>query len=679
MSALGGWRRTHSCGALRAADAGQTVTLMGWAFRRRDHGGLIFVDLRDREGLTQLVFNPATDAAAHEVAGRVRAEFVLAARGVVQRRPPGTENAGLPTGEVEVQVHELRVLNEARPLPFPLDESQETVEPLRLRYRYLDLRRPAMLRNLLLRDQVCRAVRDYLHGQGFVEVETPMLTRSTPEGARDFLVPSRLARGSFYALPQSPQLFKQILMVGGLERYFQIVRCFRDEDLRADRQPEFSQIDIETSFLDRDDFLPIMEGLVVEIFRRAKGVELPRPFPRLSWDEAMRRYGSDKPDVRFGLELADCSDLFRDGAFQVFAQAVARGGAVKALTVPGAGFSRKDLDDLVEQAKGSGARGLVWVRARRERAAVPGRPAPRAACGVRLLERCGAGVGDLVLLVADAMPLAAEVLGRLRVSLAGRLGLIPADTYRWLWVVDFPLVEWNADEKRWDAMHHPFTAPRDEDAAAGLSDPGRRARQGLRPRAQRPGDRRRLDPHPLASAPAARLRAARHRRGPGAREVRIPARGAGVRRAAHGRDRVRPRPAGRGPGRRGVDPRRDRLPEDPEGHLPADRRPGRRWPTPSSPSWAWRSSPSPTPGPSRRGSFAILGLMREAERRKRAEDGKTEACLSRPPTASPSPPTPISCPSWGGTTSTSGCWSPSSPCGSSPAAPRSPSRGTSSR
>jgi aspartyl-tRNA synthetase len=449
---------------------------MGWAYRRRDHGGLIFVDLRDREGLTQLVFNPATDAGAHDVAGRIRAEFVLAARGVVQRRPPGTENAGLPTGEVEVQVHELRVLNESRPLPFPLDESQETVEPLRLHYRYLDLRRPAMLRNLVLRDQVCRAVRHYLHGEGFVEVETPMLTRSTPEGARDFLVPSRLARGSFYALPQSPQLFKQILMVGGLERYFQIVRCFRDEDLRADRQPEFTQIDIETSFLDRDDFLPIMEGLVVEIFRRAKGLELPRPFPRLSWDEAMRRYGSDKPDLRFGLELTDCSDLFREAAFQVFAQAVARGGAVKALTVPGAGFSRKDLDDLVEQARGFGAKGLVWVRVAESGLTSP---AARHLEPLRggLLERCGAGVGDLILLVADAMPLAAEVLGRLRVSLAGRLGLIPADTYRWLWVVDFPLVEWNADEKRWDAMHHPFTAPRDEDAAAGLADPaGARAK-----------------------------------------------------------------------------------------------------------------------------------------------------------------------------------------------------------
>jgi aspartyl-tRNA synthetase len=381
-------------------------------------------------------------------------------------------NPHLPTGEVEIRVQAFRILNESKPLPFPLDESQETVEPLRLRYRYLDLRRPAMLRNLILRDRVCQAVRDYLHREGFVEVETPALTRSTPEGARDFLVPSRLSRGNFYALPQSPQLFKQILMVAGLERYFQIVRCFRDEDLRADRQPEFTQIDVETSFLDRDDFLPIMEGVVGEIFQRVMGVTVPRPFPRLAWDEAVARYGSDKPDLRFGLELQDCSDLFRQAGFQVFAQAVARGGAVKALTVPGEGFSRKDLDDLVEQAKGFGAGGLVWVRVGEgalqspaARHLEPVRPA--------LLERCGAGPGSLILLVADTMPLAATVLGRLRVALAQRLGLVPAETFRLLWVVDFPLFEWSEEEKRWDAMHHPFTAPRDEDVATGLADPAR--------------------------------------------------------------------------------------------------------------------------------------------------------------------------------------------------------------
>ena len=468
---FGGMRRTHSCGALRAADAGQTVTLMGWAARRRDHGGLIFVDLRDREGLTQLVFNPATDAAAHAAAGRVRAEFVVAIEGTVQPRPPGTVNPQLATGEIEVSVRDLRILNESKPLPFPLDESQETAESLRLRYRYLDLRRPAMLGHLLLRDQVCRATRDYLHGQGFVEVETPMLTRSTPEGARDFLVPSRLTPGTFYALPQSPQLFKQILMVGGLERYFQIVRCFRDEDLRADRQPEFTQIDIETAFLDRDDFLPIMEGLVVEIFRRARGLELTGPFRRLTWDEAIRRYGSDKPDLRFGMELADCSDLFRGGTFQVFAQVVAQGGAVQALTLSGATFSRKDLDDLVERAKGAGAKGLVWVRVGADTLQSP---AARHLEPLRaaLLARTGATPGDLVLMVADRMPLAATVLGRLRVELAHRLGLVPPGAHELLWVVDFPLFEWNEEERRWDAMHHPFTSPGEADIASGLGDPG---------------------------------------------------------------------------------------------------------------------------------------------------------------------------------------------------------------
>ena len=468
---FGGMRRTHSCGALRAGDAGQTVTLMGWASRRRDHGGLIFVDLRDREGLTQLVFNPALDPAAHEAAGRIRVEFVLAVEGTVDRRPPGAVNTLLATGEVEMSVRRLRILNESKPLPFPLDESQETVEPLRLKYRYLDLRRPVMLGHLLLRDQVCRATRNYLHGQGFVEVETPMLTRSTPEGARDFLVPSRLTPGTFYALPQSPQLFKQILMIGGLERYFQIVRCFRDEDLRADRQPEFTQIDIETAFLDRDDLLPMIEGLIAEIFRRAKGLELTRPFRRLTWDEAIRRYGSDKPDLRFGLELSDCSELFRGGAFQVFAQVVAQGGAVQALTVPGTAFSRKDLDDLVERAKGAGAKGLVWVRVGE---GTLQSPAARHLDAVRdaLLARTGAKLGDLVLLVADRMPLAATVLGRLRVELAHRLGLVSREAHELAWVVDFPLVEWNEDEGRWDAMHHPFTAPRDADAEAGLADPG---------------------------------------------------------------------------------------------------------------------------------------------------------------------------------------------------------------
>jgi len=469
---MGGWKRTHSCGALRAADAGQVVTLMGWAFRRRDHGGLVFVDLRDREGLTQCVFDPKEAPDAHGKVEGVRSEFVLAVRGTVALRPPGTENPKLPTGAVEIRVSEMKILNDSRPLPFQLEDEGEVEETLRLKYRYLDMRRPPVLRAFQVRDQVCRAVRDYLHTEGFLEVETPFLTRSTPEGARDFLVPSRMQPGSFYALPQSPQLFKQLLMVAGFERYFQIVRCFRDEDLRKDRQPEFTQIDIETSFLERDDFLPIIEGMVAEIWRRVKGVELVRPFPRLAYDDAMARFGSDKPDLRFGLELQDASPLFAGGEFQAFAQTVAGGGSVKALRVPSAGgLSRKELDDLTNEAKQLGAKGLVWIKVTAE-----GVQSPVAkfltAVQDRLLALTGGGAGDLLLLVADTPTVAATVLGRFRVDLARRFQLIPNDRDVFAWIVDFPLVEWNADEKRWDAVHHPFTAPRDEDLALLESDPG---------------------------------------------------------------------------------------------------------------------------------------------------------------------------------------------------------------
>ncbi len=446
---------------------------MGWAYRRRDHGGLVFMDLRDREGLTQCVFNPSTAGDAHAKAETVRSEFVLAVRGTVAARPAGTENPKLATGAVEVQVSEVRILNEARPLPFQLDDEAEIDETLRLKYRYLDMRRPHVLRAFQIRDLVCRTTRDYLHHEGFLEVETPVLTRSTPEGARDFLVPSRLQAGSFYALPQSPQLFKQLLMVAGFERYFQIVRCFRDEDLRKDRQPEFTQIDIETSFLDRDDFLPIVEGLVARIWRTVKGVELTLPFPRIGYDQAMARYGSDKPDLRFGLELQDCSALFAGSEFQAFAQTVAGGGAVKGLRIPGAGgMSRKELDDLTTEAKQAGAKGLVWIKVNPDGVQSP---VAKFIQGMtpRLLETLGGAPGDLLLLVADAPAVAATVLGRLRVDLARRFGLIPADRDVFAWVIDFPLVEWNAEEKRWDAVHHPFTAPRDEDLPLLESDPGR--------------------------------------------------------------------------------------------------------------------------------------------------------------------------------------------------------------
>ncbi len=473
--ALGGWKRTHSCGALRPEDVGRSVTLMGWAFRRRDHGGLIFVDLRDREGLTQCIFDPACSGDAHAKAESVRAEFVLAVRGTVAARPPGTENPKLATGAVEVSVAEMRILNDCRPLPFQLDTEGEAEvdETLRLKYRYLDMRRPAVLHAFQVRDLLCRAVRDYLHAQGFLEVETPFLTRSTPEGARDFLVPSRLQPGSFYALPQSPQLFKQLLMVAGFERYFQIVRCFRDEDLRRDRQPEFTQIDIETSFLDRDDFLPIIEGMVAEVWRRLKGVELPRPFPRLGYDEAVARYGSDKPDLRFAMELSDVSSLFAGGEFQAFAQLVASGGVVKALRVPGAGgMSRKELDDLTSAAKQAGAKGLVWIKVNPD-----GPQSPIAkfiqATQQPLLTALGATPGDLLLLVGDEPAVAATALGRLRIELARRFNLIPSDRDVLAWIIDFPLVEWNKEEKRWDAVHHPFTAPRDEDLPLLETDPGR--------------------------------------------------------------------------------------------------------------------------------------------------------------------------------------------------------------
>ena len=473
IDVVGDWKRSHGCGELRAEHAGQTVTLMGWAHRRRDHGGLIFVDLRDRTGLAQCLFDPATAAAAHARAQDVRNEFVLAIVGDVARRPAGTENPKLPSGQIEVHVRELRVLNESRPLPFQIDDETDVDELLRLQYRYLDLRRPSLYRNFAMRDQVCRAVRDYLHAQSFLEVETPILTRSTPEGARDFLVPSRMNPGAFYALPQSPQLFKQLLMVAGFERYFQIVRCFRDEDQRKDRQLEFTQIDIETSFLDRAEFLPLIEGMVAEVFRRLKGIELSRPFAQMTYTEAMDRYGSDKPDLRFGLPLVDVSDLFRGGDFQAFAQVVAAGGVVKALRIPGAGgLSRKEADDLVTTAKSFGAKGLVWIKV-----AADGVQSPVAKfiepIRPQLLGRVEAVSGDLVLLVGDAAAIASTVLGRFRTELAQRHGLIPADRLALTWVVDFPLVEWNEEDRRWNSMHHPFTAPRDEDMTLLATDPGR--------------------------------------------------------------------------------------------------------------------------------------------------------------------------------------------------------------
>jgi aspartyl-tRNA synthetase len=461
--------RTHSC-AESAGAVGSTVRVAGWVHRRRDHGGLVFVDVRDRSGLLQLVFHPEDAPEAHAAAGALSPEDVISAVGALVARSPETVNPALATGEVELRVAELELLAEADPLPFSVeDEGQEASEELRLTYRYLDLRRPRLLEAIRLRARVAAAVRRALDEAGFVEVETPMLMRSTPEGARDFLVPSRLQRGSWYALPQSPQIYKQILMIGGLEGYYQIVRCFRDEDLRADRQPEFTQIDVEGAFVTPAEVQALTERFVAAGAEEA-GVELGVPFPRLTWAEAIRRFGSDRPDLRFGMEIQDWSEPATRTGFGVFERAVGEGGVVRGLVVPGAGegLSRKDGDDLAAEAQSLGAKGLVWAAVGEEGAL----RSPVARFLEGLPEAFGAGPGDLIVMVADEERIAHDVLGTLRTRLAERGGLVPEGAWAPLWVTDFPLVEWNADEERWDPSHHPFTAPRPEDLDRLESDPG---------------------------------------------------------------------------------------------------------------------------------------------------------------------------------------------------------------
>ncbi|MBI4390654.1 MAG: aspartate--tRNA ligase [candidate division NC10 bacterium] len=460
-----GRKRTHYCGEIRETDAGRTVHLVGWVQRRRDHGGLIFVDLRDREGLVQVVFGPEIGSAAHEVARRLRGEFVVAVSGEVVRRPAGTENPSLPTGQVEVRATTAEILNEARTPAFPIEEDSSVAEDLRLTYRYLDLRRPPLQRNLRVRHRASRVVRRYLDEKGFIEIETPVLTKSTPEGARDYLVPSRVNPGTFYALPQSPQIFKQLLMVAGYDKYFQIVKCFRDEDLRADRQPEFTQIDVEMAFVDREDVLTAMEGLVVELFREVRGVSLAAPFKRLTYGESLARFGLDKPDLRFGLELTDASDLFKGSGFKPFAEAVAAGGQVKGIRVPGFAetLTRKVMDEHTEFVKAFGAKGLTSFKMGTDGLASPAAKfLTPDSLGV-LAKRFGAGPGDALLLLADAPAVVAEALGRLRAKVGHDRGLADPDRFEICWVTDFPLLEWNAEEGRYQAMHHPFTAPLDGD------------------------------------------------------------------------------------------------------------------------------------------------------------------------------------------------------------------------
>ncbi len=462
METLGELERTVYCGQVGRSDIGKTITVMGWADRRRDLGNLIFLDLRDREGIVQVVANPAHPEAL-EKAKQVRAEYVLAVTGTVVERASDTVNPELPTGEVEVVAEDLRVLNESQTPPFPINERTDAAEDTRLRYRFLDLRRPRLQHNLKLRHRIALEVRKELDEAGFLEIETPFLTRSTPEGARDFLVPSRIHRGHFYALPQSPQLFKQLLIISGFDRYFQIVRCFRDEDLRADRQPEFTQVDIEMAFPQKKHVFALIERLLQRVFRLA-GIEAPVPFPRMGYDEAVSRFGTDRPDTRFGLELADVSQAFQDTSFQVFARILESGGVIKGIRVPGAGgASRKQLDDLGEFVQGYGAPALSWIKRTPEglRSSLP------KVVEAAQLERAAAAAGveseDLLLMVAGKPSMVHAALGALRLQLARERSLIRDGLYNFLWVHDFPLVEWDEQEKRYFSLHHPFTSPRDED------------------------------------------------------------------------------------------------------------------------------------------------------------------------------------------------------------------------
>jgi aspartyl-tRNA synthetase len=458
--------RTHHCNALRAGDAGLTVTLSGWVASRRDHGGVIFIDLRDREGLTQVVFRPEENPEAAARSHELRSEDVVRITGRVAPRLAGTENPKLATGEIEIVATGLEILNSSDVLPFPMDERIAN-EDLRLTYRYLDLRRPEMSANLRLRHRVIKTIRDVMDAEGFLEIETPILSKSTPEGARDFLVPSRLTPGSFYALPQAPQQYKQLLMVAGVEKYFQIARCFRDEDLRADRQPEFTQLDVEASFVTQDDIIGLMERVLAAVFREASGADIPRPFPRLTWREAMDRFGSDKPDTRFAMEIADLGDIFRDSAFKVFRGALDSGGVVKAINAKGfAGITTGQIEALTELAKQSGAKGLAFIKVENGEWKSPIVKFFSDAEKSALTARLGIEEGDLILFGADKWEAACETLGRIRLRVASILGLAddPAK-HNFLWVVDFPLLAWSDEEQKWNAVHHPFTRPCDEDAA----------------------------------------------------------------------------------------------------------------------------------------------------------------------------------------------------------------------
>ncbi len=470
---MGSLRRTHYCDVLGKENVGEEVVLMGWVLRRRDHGGVIFIDLRDRRGITQVVFNPEVNPEVHAKAHQLRSEWVLAIKGRVDARPDDMANLKLTTGEIEVFVSELRILNRSETPPFPLDEDSDVSDNIRLQYRYLDLRRPEAGAKLLMRHKAVQSIRNYLNDHDFLDIETPVLTRSTPEGARDYLVPSRVNAGKFYALPQSPQLFKQLLMIAGMDRYYQIVRCFRDEDLRADRQPEFTQIDMEMSFVDEEQVISVTEGMIETLFKSTLEMDVKPPFQRISYDEAMSRFGTDRPDMRFGFELIDLTSIAVDCGFKVFRDVADSGGTVRAINAKGcATFSRKDLDNLTDYVVQFGAKGLAWVKMKADGEwqspiAKFFTDEERAAMNTTL----GAEEGDLLFFGADAPAVVFQSLGELRVELARRLDLMNNNTFKFVWVTDFPLVEYDEKEKRFQALHHPFTAPQLDTVEKLDSDP----------------------------------------------------------------------------------------------------------------------------------------------------------------------------------------------------------------
>ncbi|TDJ01362.1 MAG: aspartate--tRNA ligase [Caldithrix sp.] len=473
MESLDGWKRTHTCGELNAKNAGEEIILMGWVHRWRDHGGLIFIDLRDRYGMTQIVFDPKCSGEDYAKSKELRTEFVIAVKGEVRKRPEGMVNPNLSTGDIEISVTRLKILNPAKTTPFEIDGDKEVSEELRFKYRYLDLRNSNMQKNMLIRHQTYQVVRNFFNQNNFVEIETPFLMRSTPEGARDFLVPSRVHQGKFYALPQSPQTYKQILMVAGFDRYYQIVRCFRDEALRADRQLEFTQIDVEMSFVEKDDILEMVEKLMVDIFKHVRDIEIKTPFPRLSYEEALNTYGSDKPDTRFDMKIIDMGELVKDCDFKVFTGSLKAGGIICGINLKnGAGYSRKQIDVLTKFSVDEGAKGLVAIKVSEEGWNSSLAKFFSAAAIKNINEAFEAHAGDLLLIFADEKEKALTLTGSLRLKLAKDENLIPENRFEHVWIVDFPLLEFDPDEKRYVARHHPFTSPMDEDISLMAEKPG---------------------------------------------------------------------------------------------------------------------------------------------------------------------------------------------------------------